>query len=88
MALYNEGKRRDEERRAAYRHSGTDHSAMHKFAGGKIQEAFQLKEMGEAGTGKTVISVELLRRLEVGGHAAACHFFRHDDATTSNPLRS
>ena len=54
---YYEGKLSDEERRAAYLHIVTDHSALHKFAGGKMQEAFQLKEMGESGTGSLEVGV-------------------------------
>ena len=57
--------------------------------------------MGGAGTGKTVVSAELLRRLReapeepvageeparsLAGRLGAAHFFRHDDATTSDPV--
>ena len=57
--------------------------------------------MGGGGTGKTVVSAELLRRLHeapeerapgeerarsLAGRHAAHHFFRHDDAATSAPL--
>lgn len=52
--------------------------------------------MGGAGTGKTVFTAEMLRRMDVdetdehagklAGCIYACHFFRHNDASTHNPV--
>ena len=44
--------------------------------------------MGGGGTGKSVVSAELLRRLRARGDVGlAWHFCRHDDAAGSTPRR-